>query len=95
MEIFEEIEEAFVLFVNGKDCGGITGLELGEEDATLFAKLRDTAADGDAVGAGFAIRETFEKKGFDFGRDGVLEALGFGVGFGPGETDDFGEKHFC
>ena len=31
---------------------------------------------------------------FDFRRDGVLEALGFRVGFGPRKADDFGEKHF-
>ena len=38
--------------------------------------------------------ETFDEERFDFRRDGVLEAFGFRVRFGPRNADDFGEKHF-
>jgi hypothetical protein len=94
VEVFEEVKEALILFVDGEDDGGIAGMEFGEENAAVLAKLCDAAADGDSVGTGFAAGETFYEQGFDFGRDSVFEALGFGVGFGPRKADDFGEEHF-
>jgi len=91
MEFLEEFEEAFVFLVDAENFGGFAGAEIGERDAALLAELHDAAVDGHAVGARFAIGEAFEEQGFDFGRDGVLHALGFRVGLGPGETDHFGE----
>jgi hypothetical protein len=93
METLKKIQEAFVLFVDTEDRAGITGVEFGEEDAALFTKLGEAAAERDAMRAGFVGCEAFQEQDFDFRGDRVLEALGFGVGFSPGETDDFGEKH--
>ena len=45
VEILEEIEEAFVFFIDAENFGGIAGLEFGEKNAALFAKLRHAAAD--------------------------------------------------
>ena len=83
VETFKKIQEAFVFFVDPEDRGGLAGIEFGEEDA----------AEWDAVRAGFVGGEAFQEQDFDFRGDSVLEAFGFGVGFSPGETDDFGEKH--
>ena len=94
VEVLDELEEAFVLFVDAEDFGGVAGAKFGEKDAALLAKLGDTTVQGNAMRAGLVIGKALKEKSFDFGRDGVLHALGFGVGFGPGETDDFGEKHF-
>lgn len=94
VKILEKIEEAFVAFVDTKNCGGIAGVEFGEENAALLAKLREAAAEGNTVGAGFVRGETFDEESFDGRRDGVLEAFGFGVRLGPGNADDFGEQHF-
>ncbi len=94
MEAVEEFEEAFVLFVDAEDFGAFAGAEFGEENGTVFAQFGDAAAKGHTVGTGFVCGETLHEESFDLGRDGVLHAFGFGVGFGPGEADDFGEEHF-
>jgi hypothetical protein len=94
VQAIEKFEELAVFFVHANDFGGFTGVEIGEQDGSLFAELGEAAAEGNAVGAGFFARETFEEEGFDFGRDGVLETLGFVVSLGPGEADDVGEEHF-
>jgi hypothetical protein len=93
VQTVEEFEEAFIFFVDAKNFGGIVGAEFGEQDAALFAELRNAAVDGNAVRAGFVVGETLDEQGFDFGGDGVLHALGFGVRLGPRETDDFGEQN--
>ena len=54
---------------------------------------RDSAANRNTVGATASGTEAFQEKGLDFGRDGMLEAFGFVVGFGPGEADNVGEEH--
>ena len=94
MESVEEFEELAVLFVDADDFGSFVGLQIREQHGALFAKLREPAAQRHSMRAGFFIGETFQKKSFDFGRDGVLQAFGFVVGFGPGEADDVGKQHF-
>jgi len=94
MEAFEEFEEAFVLFIDAEDFGGFAGAEFGEENGAVFAQFGDAAPHGDAVRTGFVAGETLHEERFDLRRNGVLHALGFGVGFGPGEADNFGEEHF-
>jgi hypothetical protein len=94
MEAIEEFEKFSVFFVDTNDFGTFVGLQIREQDSTLFAKLREASAKGDAVRARPFVCEALEEKSFYFRRDGMFEAFGFVVGFGPGEADDVGEKHF-
>ena len=45
------------------------------------------------MGTGFFVGETFEEERFDFWRDGVFEAFGLIMGFGPRNADDLSEQH--
>jgi hypothetical protein len=94
MEIFEKIEETFLLFIDANNFSGIVELQFGKKDGAFLAKLSESAAQGNAMRTGFVSRETLHEESFDFGRDGVFHALGFGMSFSPREADHLGEKHF-
>ena len=93
MEVFEKIEEAFFLFVDTNNFGGIVELQFRKKHRAFLAKLSESAAQGNPMRTGFVSSETLHEESFDFGGDGVFHALGFGMRFGPGEADDFREKH--
>ena len=90
----QKFEKLAVLFIDADDFGLVPRAKLGKRDNTLFAKLRDATANGHAMRATTPVAEALEKKLFDFGRNCVLEALGFVVRFGPGKTDNVRQKHF-
>ena len=93
VQVLQEVEEAFVFFVDAKKRGGIASAQFREKNAALLAELRDAATERNAVGTGFVSGEPLEEQGFDFGRNGVLHPLSFGVRFGPGQADHLGKKH--
>jgi hypothetical protein len=94
MEAVEEFEKFSIFLVNANDFGAFVGLQVGEKYSALLAELRETAAQWNAVRARFFVGESFEEKSFNFWRDGVFEALGFIMRFGPREAYDVGEQHF-
>jgi len=57
VEIIEELQESCVLFIDTENDSGIAGVELREENAAVFADLRNAAAKGDAVRAGLVTGE--------------------------------------
>ncbi len=93
MEPFEELQKAFVLFVDAEDFRGIVGAQLRKENAALPAELRDTAIYRHPMRASLVTGEALDQQRFDFGRDGVFHALGFGMRFGPGQANHFGEEN--
>lgn len=93
MEAFEKIKEAFFLFVDANNFGGIVELQFRKKDRAFLAKLSESAAQGNSVRTGFVSGETLHEESFDFRRDGVFHAFSFGMRFGPRQADDFGEKH--
>jgi len=94
MQAVKEFQELTVFFVDADNFRGIFRAQFREQHDALFAKLSNATANRNAVGATASVAEAFQKKGLDFGRDGMLEAFGFVVGFGPGEADNVGEEHF-
>ena len=94
MEVFEKFQETLFLFVDANNFGGIVELQLGEKNRAFFAKLSKSPTQGNSMRTGFVSREALGKESFDFRRNGVLHAFGFGMRFGPGQADDFGEEHF-
>ena len=84
MQTFEKLQELGVLFIDADDFGAIVGVQIGENNSALFAKLRETAAQRHSVGTGFFVGETLEEESFDFRRNGMLKSLCFIVGLGPG-----------
>lgn len=94
MQAFEEFQEAFLFFVDTNNFGGVMKLQFGKKDSAFLAELRDSAAEGNSMGTRFVPREALHQEGLDFRRDSVFHALSFGVRFGPGQADDFREKHF-
>ncbi len=95
LKAIEEFQELAVFFVHANNFSFVFCAKIGEQDRALFAKFSDAATDGDAVRACAVVAETLEEKFFDFRRDGMLETLGFVVGFRPRKADDFGEQNFC
>src|SRR5207302_9837582 len=71
MQAVEEFQELAVLFVNANDFRGIFRAQFRKQHDALFAKLSNAAANRNAVGATASVTEAFQKKGLDFGRDGV------------------------
>ena len=84
MQAFEEFEEAFFFFIYAKNFGRVVELQLGERDSAFLAKLGESAAQGNSMRTGFVSREALHKERFNFRGDGMLHALGFGMGFCPG-----------
>ena len=93
MQAVKEFQKLAVFFVDADDFRGIFRAQFREQHDALFAKLRDSATNRNAMGATASVTEAFQKKGLDFGRDGMLEAFGFVVSFGPREADNVGEEH--
>lgn len=87
----KKLQKLSVFFVDAEDFAGFVGAKICEKHGALLAQFGDAAAHGDAVGAGFFVAEALDEENFDFWRDGVLETLGFVVGLGPREANDFGE----
>jgi hypothetical protein len=83
MKVLEKFEEAFFLFLDTNNFGGIVKLQFGKKDRAFLAKLGESAAQGNAMRTGLVSREALHEESFDFGRDGVLHAFGFGMRFGP------------
>lgn len=65
MQLLEEIEEAFIFFVDAKNLRGIAGVKFREQNATLLAQLRNAATDRDSVGTSLAASEALYEQGFD------------------------------
>jgi len=93
MQAVKKFQELAVFFVDADDFRGIFRAQFRQQYDTLFAELRDSTANRNAMGATASVTEAFEEEGLDFGRDGVFEAFGFVVSFGPRKSDDVGEEH--
>ncbi len=94
VQVVQEFQEFAVFFVDANDFRAIVGLQVGKEDRTLFAELREAAAERYSMRTGFLIGKTLEEKSFHLWRDSVLETFGFVVSFGPRKADHVGEQHF-
>ena len=60
MQAVEEFEKLAVFFVDANDFRGIFRAQFRQQHDALFAKLRNAAADRDAVWATFSVGESFE-----------------------------------
>src|SRR5260370_22298137 len=58
---FEKFQKLRVLLVNAKNLARLLGAQIGEQDGTLFAKLRDPSAHGYAVRAAFLVSKPLEQ----------------------------------
>lgn len=59
MQSIQKFQELAILFVNTNNFGFVFGTQIGEQDSSLFAKLCDAAANGNAVRATGLVAETF------------------------------------
>src|SRR5260370_10433986 len=94
MQPFEKFQKLRVLFVHAKNLARFLRAQIGEQDRTLFAKLRNPPAHRDAVRTAFLVSKPLEQQRFHFRRNGVFHALRFVVRLCPGESDYFGQQHF-
>src|SRR5260370_17421143 len=94
MQPFEKFQKLRLLFVHAKNLARYLGVQIGEQDRTLFAKLRNPPAHRDAVRIAFLVSKPLEQQRFHFRRNGVFHALRFVVRLCPGESDYFGQQHF-
>src|SRR5258707_5034541 len=95
MQPFEKFQKLRVLFVHAKNLARFLCAQIGEQDRTLFAKLRNPPAHRDAVRTAFLVSKPFEQQRFHFRRNGVFHPLRFVVRLCPGESDYFSQQHFC
>src|SRR5258707_10952707 len=93
MQPFEKLQKLRVLFVNAKNLARFLRPQIGEQDRTLFTKLRDSSAHGHSVRAAFLVSKPFEQERFHFWRNGVFHPLRFVVRLCPGQADHFGQQH--
>ena len=63
----QEFQKLAVLFVNTNNFGFVPGAKFRERNNALFAKLRNAAANGDAVRTGAVVSEAFQEELLDFG----------------------------
>jgi len=90
--VVEELEQAAVAFVDAADGVGLRGCGVGEENKAAAAAAGGAFEFAEvAVRAGAASSEPGQQLGFEIGRDGVFEALGFVVNFPPLHAKQFGE----
>src|SRR5262249_40936519 len=64
----QEFQKLAVLFVDTNNFRFVLGVKLGKRNNSLFAQLRDAAANGDAVWTSAVVAETLEEELLDFGR---------------------------
>ena len=58
-KVLKKIEKSLILLVDAKNHGGFSGMKLRKKNASLFAKLRNTAAYRNPVRTCFMSRKAF------------------------------------
>src|ERR1041384_67525 len=93
VQSIQKFQKISVFFVDADDLGALVGLQIGKQDRAVSAELRESAAQGNAMRAGFFASETFKQKRFDFWGNGMFQTLRFVVRLGPRQTNYIGEQH--
>ena len=82
-----------IFFVDANDFALFVGAQVRQQHRSLLPQGSNAAAYRNAVRTAFLVGKSLEQQLFDFGRNRVLESLGFIVRFRPRQTDHVGEQH--
>ena len=95
LALVNELEEFRIFLVNAKNLVGMPGFSFGKRNcAALAAQLGHAAQDRHAVRAAAVPSEALQEQAGYFGRNPMLEPLGFFVRAGPFESDNVRQKLF-
>src|SRR5215467_10580190 len=67
LQLVQKFQKARIFFIYTNHFRAILGVQVGQQDRSLFAQLRRPTAQGQAVRTGFFTRESLQQERFDLG----------------------------